>query len=427
MFEPFESLESNVRVYCRSFPTVFQRARGAELWDVSGKRYIDLFAGAGTLNYGHNPEAIKSDLLGYIGRDGITHSLDMYTEAKAEFLQAFQTHILLPRDLRYRFMFPGPTGTNAVEAALKLARKVTGRTAVAAFTNGFHGMSLGALAATGSSFKRSGAGISLSGVQHLPYDGFYGPSIDTIDLITRLLDDPSSGYDAPAAFLVETIQGEGGIHTATPSWLRRLADLAKRHDSLLIVDDIQAGCGRTGTFFSFEESGITPDIVCLSKALSGYGLPFSLVLLKPELDVWRPGEHNGTFRGNNFAFVTGRSAILSHWRDNAFSSSMSASSRVLDTWLTDTAKRLCFSPSVVRGRGLMRGLLLASGEVADKVVSEAFRRGVIIETSGGKGEVLKFLPPLIISPSLLSEALHRIDRSFSAVLGTRRVIERATV
>ncbi|WP_375411109.1 diaminobutyrate--2-oxoglutarate transaminase [uncultured Bradyrhizobium sp.] len=426
MIEPFESLESNVRVYCRSFPTVFRKARGSELWDVSGKRFIDLFAGAGTMNYGHNPEAIKCDLLAYINKDGITHSLDMYSEAKAEFIQAFQTHILSPRGLGYRFMFPGPTGTNAVEAALKLARKVTGRSTVAAFTDGFHGMSLGALAATGSAFKRGGAGIALTGVQRFPYEAYHGPSIDTIDLISRLLDDPSSGYDAPAAFLVETIQGEGGIHTASPNWLRRLAGLAKRHDSLLIVDDIQAGCGRAGTFFSFEESGVKPDIVCLSKALSGYGLPFSLVLLKPDIDVWRPGEHNGTFRGNNLAFVTGRSAILNHWRDDSLGTAMLASSKLLDAWLKDTALRLSLGPAAVRGKNLLKGLVLPSGDIADKVVFEAFCRGVIIETSGGEGEVLKFLPPLIISPSLLGEALNRLDDALSAGLETKRFAVRAT-
>ncbi|HEX8538493.1 MAG TPA: diaminobutyrate--2-oxoglutarate transaminase, partial [Cystobacter sp.] len=275
----FEALESKVRSYCRHFPVTFTRARNARLWDEEGKEYIDLFTGAGALNYGHNPEPMKRALLDYLAGDGIIHSLDLHTAAKREFLQAFERIILRGRGLTYRMMFTGPTGTNAVEAAIKLARKVTGRSSIAAFTNGFHGMTLGALSATGSAAKRKGAGVPLGLVDRLPFDGYFGPDTDTLRMISRLLEDPSSGFDAPAAFLVETVQGEGGVKAASTEWLRGLAELARRHGSLLIVDDIQAGCGRTGTFFSFEPAGLQPDIVCLSKSLSGYGLPLSMVLI----------------------------------------------------------------------------------------------------------------------------------------------------
>jgi diaminobutyrate-2-oxoglutarate transaminase len=411
----FEEFESNVRTYSRRFPAVFTRAKGAQIWDVAGRPYIDLFAGAGALNYGHNPDELKSGLITYIENDGISHALDLATEAKAAFMADFADIVLVPRGLTYRMMFPGPAGTNAVEAALKLARKITGRASVAAFTNGFHGMSLGALAATGSRFKRQGAGIPLGLIDRLPFDGYFGPDIDTIAMIERLLDDPSSGIDPPAAFLVELVQGEGGLHVASSRWMQRLAALARAVGSLLIVDDVQAGCGRTGPFFSFETTGITPDLICLSKSLSGYGLPLALVLIRPDLDIWKPGEHNGTFRGNNLAFVTARGA-LSFWQDEAFRARADEATAELDDFLRDLVAKLPPGAATLRGRGLMRGLALQSEALASAVSAEAFRRQVLIETSGGHDEVLKFMPPLTISPDLLADALDRIRSSVLAVI-----------
>jgi diaminobutyrate-2-oxoglutarate transaminase len=283
-------LESEVRSYCRSFPVVFQRAQGAELFDERGRSYLDFFAGAGTLNYGHNDPTLKERLIEYIAGSGITHGLDMTTSAKCRFLELFEARILKPRKLDYKVMFPGPTGANAVEASLKLARKVTGRSNVISFTNAFHGMTLGALAATGNGEKRAGAGVALSGVTRMPFDGYLGPTVDTLDYLEKALDDPSSGVDAPAALIVETIQAEGGVNVGSIPWLRRLERIARSCGALLIVDDIQVGCGRTGPFFSFERAGLKPDIVCLSKSLSGYGLPLAVVLMRPELDVWKPGD-----------------------------------------------------------------------------------------------------------------------------------------
>lgn len=292
----FESLESEVRSYCRGWPAVFDRARGSRMYDEDGHGYLDFFAGAGALNYGHNNPVLKRALLDYLERDGVTHSLDMSTTAKRAFLERFQDLVLRPRDLDYKVMFPGPTGTNAVEAALKLARKVKGRESVVSFTNAFHGMSLGSLAVTGNSMKRAGAGIPLVHGTPMPFDNYFDGRVPDFLWFERLLEDQGSGLNQPAAVIVETIQGEGGINVARPEWLRGLADLCRRRDMLLIVDDIQMGCGRTGTFFSFEEAGIVPDIVTLSKSIGGYGMPMSLTLFKPELDVWEPGEHNGTFR-----------------------------------------------------------------------------------------------------------------------------------
>ena len=304
----FNRIESNVRSYCRSFPTVFTRASGATLVGEDGRRYLDFLSGAGTLNYGHNNPRIKARLLEYLESDGIVHGLDMATVAKREFLERFEQTILLPRGLSYKVQFTGPTGANAVEAALKIARNVTGRSNIVAFTNGFHGVTLGAVAATANSHYRDAAGLPPSGTSFVPYDGYLG-DLDTTEYLDRVLTDGSSGVDHPAAVIVETVQGEGGVNVATAAWLRRLEAVCRRHDVLLIVDDIQAGCGRTGTFFSFEDAGIRPDLVTLSKSLSGYGMPMSVVLMRPELDQWKPGEHNGTFRGNNLAFVTATPAL----------------------------------------------------------------------------------------------------------------------
>src|SRR6478672_5391769 len=306
--EVFTRLESNVRSYARSFSAVFSHARGTELRDVHGKRYLDFLAGAGSLNYGHNNPVFKAALVDYIMDDGITHSLDLHTTAKERFLQTMHDVILKPRGLAdYVMQFVGPTGTNAVEAALKIARKVTGRSNVIYFTNGFHGVSMGALAVTGNSYLRAAA---------MPFDGYFGDGVDTIAHLEKVLADPSGGMDTPAAVILETVQGEGGLNVARIDWLKRLEALCNKRGIVLIVDDIQAGVGRTGTFFSFEPAGIKPDVITLSKSLSGYGLPMALVVLKRELDVWRPGEHNGTFRGNNHAFVTATASIEHYWSTN---------------------------------------------------------------------------------------------------------------
>lgn len=399
--KPFDRLESEVRSYCRSFPEVFARAKGSCVIDESGEEYIDFFAGAGVMSYGHNNEHLKAALLDYIADDGITHGLDMATEAKAAFLQAFESIVLQPRGLRYKVMFPGPTGTNSVEAALKLARKITKRVGIVAFTNGFHGMTLGSLALTGNQGKRAGAGVPLTHVTRMPFDGYFGDATDTIAYADTLLSDASSGVDAPAAFIVETVQAEGGINVASHRWLRDLQALARKHGALLIVDDIQVGCGRTGPFFSFEKVGIQPDIVCLSKALSGYGLPFALTLIRPDLDVWKPGEHNGTFRGNNLAFVTARAALDHYWKDGRLQSAVSEKAETVRSALDSLADEF---GGEVRGTGLIQGLALDSDTTA-AICREAFSRGVVIETAGADDEVVKILPPLTIQPDILEDGL----------------------
>jgi len=413
----FDEFESSVQSYARSYPSIFDVARGAQIWDTSGRRYLDFLAGCGSLNYGHNNPILKQALTQYIQRDAITHGLDMHTVAKERFLEAIRDIVLRPRGLDHVVQFCGPTGTNAVEAALKLARKVTGRTNVISFTNGFHGVSMGALAATGNQYHRAAAGIPLQGITTMPFDGYFGDQVDTIAMIDRLLDDPSSGVDQPAAVIVETVQGEGGINTASVNWLVRLQGLCHEHGILLIVDDIQAGCGRTGSFFSFDLAGITPDIITLSKSLSGYGLPMAAVLIKRSLDVWKPGEHNGTFRGNNHAFVTATAALEHYWRSHEFADTLRIKSDHLDARLHSMLERFTPDLSMLRGRGMMRGLVCADPRQAAAITSAVFDEGLIIERSGGNDEVIKFLMPLTIEQAQMDEGLDILAHAMSRVFG----------
>lgn len=417
----FESRESAVRSYCRSFPAVFSKAEGATLEADNGRRYLDFLSGAGSLNYGHNPAPLREALLKYISEGGISHSLDMHTQAKAQFLEAFERLILSPRGLDYRLQFTGPTGANAVEAALKLARKVTARRNVIAFTNGFHGVSLGALAATGNGGNRRAAGIDLPGITRMPYDGYLGANANSLAFLEKALDDPSSGIDAPAAVIVECVQGEGGLTAASNNWLRDLAGICKQHKCILIVDDIQAGCGRTGSFFSFEAAKITPDIVTLSKSLSGYGLPLSVVLIADQIDHWEPGEHNGTFRGNNHAFVTASCALKEYWESETLMRCVDAHAERIQLTFEMLRERYADYISELRGRGMMQGIAMRSGELAAKVTKRCFENGLLIETSGAFGEVVKCLAPLTITEQELSEGLEVLASSVATVCAQESV------
>jgi len=420
----YTRMESRVRSYSRSMPRQFVRAEGAWMHDAEEGRYLDFLSGCSTLNYGHNHPVLKDALLEYISKDGIAHSLDLHTDAKEAFLRELDSTILRPRGLRYKAMFTGPTGTNAVEAALKLARKVTGRQHVIAFTNGFHGMTLGALACTGNAGKRGGAGIPLSHVSHEPFDGYYGADVNTADLLAQRLADPSSGLDAPAAILVETVQGEGGLNVASPEWLRQIARIAKDHGALLIIDDIQAGCGRTGNFFSFEGMGITPDIVTLAKSLSGMGLPFALTLFRPDLDQWQPGEHNGTFRGNCHAFVTATAALKHFWRGDTFAADITRRGAMLGERLQRIADS-SRGQMRVKGRGMMQGIDVGSGDLATAITAAAFAKGLILETSGGHDEVVKVLAPLTIKDDVFAMGLGILEQVVRDALRAARTVAAA--
>ncbi|WP_425572184.1 diaminobutyrate--2-oxoglutarate transaminase [Pseudonocardia eucalypti] len=405
LLRTFEERESEVRSYCRGWPVVFDNAVGSHMTDTEGRRYLDFFAGAGALNYGHNNPAIKGPLLDYLSGDGVIHSLDMHTRAKAAFLETFTELVLKPRGLNYKVQFPGPTGTTAVEAALKLARKVTGKEAMINFTNAFHGMTLGSLSVTGNSMKRGGAGIPLVHATPMPYDNYFDGQVPDFLWFERVLEDAGSSLNEPAAVIVETVQGEGGINPARAEWLRGLADLCRRHEILLIVDDVQMGCGRTGPFFSFEIAGIEPDIVCMSKSISGYGLPMGITLIRPELDIWGPGEHNGTFRGYNPAFVTASAALREYWSDDKLERSTLEKGEVVHTALTELVESLPGADLQVKGRGLARGLEFGKSDLADRAASAAFERGLLLETAGPDSEVAKIMPALTITEAELAEGM----------------------
>jgi diaminobutyrate-2-oxoglutarate transaminase len=411
----FDELESNVRTYCRRFPAVFVKARGHQLWDQDGRSYLDFLAGAGALNYGHNHPTIKAALLDYLMADGPVHTMDLHTAAKADLLHKFDEVVFRPRDLAYRIQFTGPTGSNAIEAALKVARRATGRTNVIAFTNGFHGMSLGALALAGNLGKRAAAGLPLDRVTRLPYDGYLGPDVDTIDYLERLLDDPGSGIDPPAAIVLETVQGEGGLAVAGTPWLRRLERTARDRGIVLIVDDIQAGCGRTGSFFSFEEAGLRPDIICLAKSISGYGLPLALTLIRPDLDLLGPGEHSGTFRGHNLAFVTA-SAALDLWSSPQFAADLDKKCLLL----AERIRGLTSLGGTELGRGLLKGLFFAEESLATEISLTAFQKGLLLETSGPTNQVVKIMPPLTIDDDALHQGVDILEESIREAIATRK-------
>ncbi len=405
-------VESEVRGYVRLFPTVFDKAQGSILTDTSGKEYIDFFCGAGTLNYGHNNVSANQALVEYIQSDGIQHSLDTATKAKVEFIQAFENLILKPRHMDYKIQFTGPTGTNAVEAAIKLARKIKQRSHVIAFTHAYHGHTLGSLALTGNSYYHNEFYGSRSNVSHLPFDGYMG-DVDTSEYLEKVLSDPSSGTPVPAAIILETIQGEGGINVASNKWLQRVEQICKKHDILLIIDDIQVGNGRTGKFFSFEHSGISPDVVCLSKSLGG-GLPFSINLIKPDSDAWKPGEHTGTFRGNNLAFVAAK-AVLQHWT-NDFESDIAERAEIIEKRLKKISTEYEKRGFSCRGKGMIWGLVTLKGTTAKTIIQEAFASGLLIEASGADDEVIKILAALTIDIPTLEKGLDILEASINKVI-----------
>ena len=411
----FTARESDVRSYCRNWPVVFDTAKGPYQYTEDGERYTDFFSGAGALNYGHNNDILKEALLEYISRDGVTHSMDMHTKAKREFLETFTELILVPRGMSHKVQFPGPTGTNAVETALKTARKATGREDIVSFTNAFHGMTLGSLAVTGNAFKRSGAGTPLYHATAAPYDDYIDGETSDFAWLKRIWADSSSGHALPAAVIVETVQGEGGLNAARGQWLKELQELCRDHKVLLIVDDVQAGCGRTGTFFSFADFGLDPDIITISKSISGYGLPMALTLIKPEIDDWEPGEHNGTFRGHNPAFVTAAKALRTYWADDELEKNVAARSEQLRERLEIIAGLA--EGSKVRGRGLLSGVAFADLEVAQKIAAAAFERKLLLETSGSSDEVIKIMPPLTITEEQFAEGLDILEDAARAVLG----------
>ncbi len=416
MFSIFEENESAVRSYCRKFPKKFSLAKNAILTATDGTSYIDFFAGAGAMNYGHNNDYIKTAILDYLSEDHIIHALDMYTDAKEQFLSCFKTNILEPRNLNYKIMFCGSTGTNAVEAALKLSRKIKKRQNVFAFSGAFHGMTLGSLAMTSDRYSRNGAGVSLSNITFMPYYNAFENPMTSLDYLEQVLKDDHSGIDLPAAIVLETVQAEGGINPAPVSWLQRLREICDRYQILMVVDDIQVGVGRCGSFFSFERADIVPDMVVLSKSISGFGLPMSILLLKPELDLFQPAEHNGTFRGNQLAFIGAKSGIEYYLQED-LNSVVRQKETMISDFLTQEILPLD-SRLKVRGIGMIWGIDFSGidSTLAREASHECFEHGLIIELAGRNDCVLKLLPPLTIASEDLNAGLTIIKESICTIL-----------
>ena len=406
----FEKYESNVRSYCRKWPVEMVHAKGSIIKDINGNEYIDFFDGAGALNYGHNPDYIKEKLIDYLQEDGIIHSLDMYTLPKEKFISYFEEKILKPRNLDYKVLFPGPTGTNSIEVALKLARKYTGRQDIWAFTGAFHGMTLGALSLTTEASARNAAGVSLNNTVHIPAPYSMGGNFDTIKYMRELLEDDHSGYSCPAAIIIETVQQEGGIHVFSKEFLRDLRVFCTEYNILLICDEVQIGCSRSGTFFSFERADIVPDIVCMSKSIGGYGLPFALTLLKREIDVFKPGEHNGTFRGCQLSIVAAKAA-LEMTVEKDIPKIVKQKELIVKEYLEKEIKPLFKEKMEIRGIGLSWGIEFNDGALARSVLDKCFEKKLIIELAGRNDSVLKIMPSLLIEEDLLIKGLNIIKES----------------
>jgi len=415
MNETFEKYESNIRSYCRKWPVEFVSAKGSIYKDTEGNEYIDFFDGAGALNYGHNPDYIKEKLIKYLESDGIVHALDMYTVPKENFINYFEEKILKPRKLDYKIAFPGPTGTNSIELALKLARKVKQRPYIWAFTGAFHGMTLGALALTTESAARKAAGVPLNYTVHIPAPYSMGGNFDSIAYMEQLLSDDHSGYEKPAAIIIETVQQEGGIHVFSKEFLKDLRALCDKYDILLICDEVQIGCSRSGTFFSFERADIVPDIVCMSKSIGGYGIPFAVTLFKKELDVFKPGEHNGTFRGCQLSMVAGLAA-LEMTVEQDIPAQVRRKEKIVKEYLDKEIKPLLKGKMEIRGIGLSWGIEFNDGKLARAVLDKCFEKKLIIELAGSYDSVLKIMPSLVIEDELLLKGLNIVKESIQEVI-----------
>jgi diaminobutyrate-2-oxoglutarate transaminase len=429
------SVESSARTYAASFPRLFVHAKGMRVRDSDGREYLDCLSNAGTLALGHNHPEVNEAVRGFLETDALQQALDLATPAKYEFVK--ELFGLLPRSLREhgRIQFCGPSGADAVEAAMKLTRHHSGRHDIFAFHGAYHGMTAGALSAMGNLGCKTG--LSLSGVHFLPYPytfrcpfGTDGSQTDELSLayLRRVLSDPESGVARPAAVIVEVVQGEGGCIPASARWLRGLREITEQHDIALIVDEVQTGLGRTGHLFGIEHADITPDVLVLSKAIGG-GYPMSVVVYHERLDTWKAGMHAGTFRGNQIAMVAGRVTMEIIQRDRLALRAARLGESLLGALRRIAAEFPCIGE--VRGRGLMIGVEIvrrdvaageapADGALARAIKQQCFEQGLIVESGGRHGAVLRFLPPLTISESEMGAVVDRFGSALEAVLRKSR-------
>jgi diaminobutyrate-2-oxoglutarate transaminase len=401
---PFEALESNVRYYCRRWPAVFSTASGSVITDEDGKEYIDFFAGAGALSYGHNNPLFVEVAVEHLRAGRVMHSLDTFTPEKRAFLETIERTILGPRQLDMVVQTVGPTGATAVEAALQLAQRLSGQRAVVGFEGGYHGMSYRAASVSASMAGRETSAhlkdfIALPFVEHV--------TDADLELLERTLRSTVNGQGI-GVVIIEPTQGEGGARPFDPAFLTALRRITRELGILIIADEIQAGVGRTGPFFSFEGSQLDPDIICVSKSISGLGLPMAINLVRRDLDTWNPGEFTGTFRGNNLAFATSTVMMDHYWSDATLEKNTEQLSSTVRDALATMAEHYGDGRFSVRGNGLLCGLAVGDTELAADISRHAFERRLIVETCGPGDTVVKLLTPLVIDPALLDEGLRRL-------------------
>jgi len=427
-FLDFQSVTEGAAVsYPKGMPMALGRGKGATVEDVDGNIYIDFFGGAGVMNVGHaNPfvlEKVEAQL------PLMTHSLDLPSRPRRDLVEELLD--VLPAELS-RVFFGGPTGSDAVEAAVKLAKLNTGRKTMLSFEGAYHGMTAGALSLTsGLAFKEDLFPL-VPGVQFVPYAYCYrcafGRKPETCDLecagfVEHRLENPHSGDGRPAALIVEAIQGEGGSIVPPDTFLPRLREICRKHEVLLIVDEIQAGLCRTGRTFAFEHSSVVPDITTMSKGLGGLGFPISGIAYKKELDTWTAGKHIGTFRGNLLAYTAGAAALCFMREQRLAEHAEELGGYMLD-WLDELAKESEIIGEV-RGRGLMLGIELVKNkqtkdpapDLAKKARAACFQRGLLVEIGGHFSNVVRFLPPLVVTKNLarkgveiFADAMGEVDK-----------------
>ncbi len=431
--------ESNARSYSRRIPLVLKRAMGIYVEDIQGNTFIDCLAGAGSLILGHNHPVIQTAMLNLISNDFPMHTLDLATPTRDEFIS--DLFDILPKDFaaHAKIQFCGPTGADGVEAALKLVRTATGRNTVLSFHGAYHGMSLGALALGGNHAPKMPFDGLLNGVQFLPFPYEYrcpfalgGESgiQANLSLIESVLTDSESGVLPPAGVIVEVVQGEGGVIPTPPSWLKGLRELTRQAGVPLIVDEVQTGLGRTGELFAIEHSGIIPDVLVLSKAIGG-GFPLSVMLYSEELDIWKPGAHAGTFRGNQMAMAAGSAAVHFVLKTQLHHKARQMGARLMKHLRELQTEHLALGD--VRGLGLMIGVEVVDPRkrrdrlghppgspcLTAKIQFECLRRGLIIEIGGRNATVIRFLPPLIVGESDIDRIAEIFGSAVKAAVKTQ--------
>lgn len=434
-----DEMESNVRSYPRKLPLAIAKAQGCWVTDVEGNEYLDCLAGAGTLALGHNHPAIIKSIQDTLASGLPLHTLDITTPLKDAFSEALLAHFPGGKD-EYRLQFCGPTGADATEAAVKLAKTFTGRGNVISFSGGYHGMTQGSLALTGNLGAKNAVPNLMPGVQFLPYPHEYRCPLGLggeagVDALTyyfeNFIEDVESGVVKPAAVILEAIQGEGGVVVGPTKWLRKIREVTEKHGILMIADEVQAGFCRSGKMFAFQHAGIEPDIVVMSKAVGG-SLPLAVLAIKKKFDAWQPAGHTGTFRGNQLAMATGYTSLRIMSEQD-----LAGNAQARGDFIRSELNRLAQEfPCIgnVRGRGLMIGIeivderrpadrmgsLPADAVLAAEIQKACFNNKLLLERGGRNGTVVRLLAPLIITQQECEELIKRFRQSVADALESVR-------